>query len=102
MKRLSILFLCLLAMSNYANAQVAITYTDSAEWKAYDDFNSMFLDTKNSKNIYMADTKQPKADHRGNGYRDNDVSGCAAAIWCQAIMYDMVINAYNRAKEEGD
>ena len=102
MKRLSILLLCLLAMSNHANAQVAITYTDSAEWKAYDDFNSMFLDTKNSKNIYMADTKQPKADHRGNGYRDNDVSGCAAAIWCQAIMYDMVINAYNRAKEEGD
>ena len=41
-------------MSNYASAQVAITYTDSAEWKAYDDFNSMFLDTKNSKNIYMA------------------------------------------------
>ena len=96
----STLLLCLLVMANCATAQVAITYDDEAEWKAYDDFNSAFLD--NSRNIYKADTKQPNADHRGNGYRDNDVSGCAAAIWCQAIMYDMVINAYNRAKGEGD
>ena len=99
MKRLSIL-LCLLAGVGYARAQFNITYTDEAEWKAYDDFNTAFLDP--SRNIYKADTKQPNADHRGNGYRDNDVSGCAAAIWCQAIMYDMVINAYNRAKFEGD
>ena len=99
MKRIS-LILCLLAGAGFANAQTAITYTDEAEWKAYDDFNTAFLDK--SRNIYKADTKQPNADHRGNGYRDNDVSGCAAAIWCQAIMYDMVINAYNRAKLEGD
>ena len=99
MKHLSIL-LPLLAWTSLACAQVNITYDDEAEWKAYDDFNAAFLDK--TRNIYMADTEQPNADHRGNGYRDNDVSGCAAAIWCQAIMYDMVINAYNRAKAEGD
>ncbi|MBP3711733.1 MAG: alpha-1,6-mannanase [Bacteroidaceae bacterium] len=100
MKRLFFLTFCLLACFGSARAQVNITYDDEAEWKAYDDFNAALLD--NSRNIYKADTKQPNADHRGNGYRDNDVSGCAAAIWCQAIMYDMVINAYNRAKAEGD
>ena len=100
MKRLSLLILCMMACVGYANAQVNITYDDEAQWKAYEDFNAAFLD--NSRSIYKADTKQPNADHRGNGYRDNDVSGCAAAIWCQAIMYDMVINAYNRAKAEGD
>ena len=96
----SILLLCLLAWAVCANAQVAITYDDEAEWKAYDDFNEAFLDK--TRYIYKADTKQPSADHRGNGYRDKDVSGCAAAIWCQAIMYDMAINAYNRAKAEGN
>ena len=100
MKRLSILLLCLLAWAGCATAQVAITYDDEAEWKAYDDFNEAFLDK--TRYIYKADTKQPNADHRGNGYRDKDVSGCAAAIWCQAIMYDMAINAYNRAKAEGN
>lgn len=100
MKRLSILILSLLAWASYAVAQVNITYTNDDQWQAYDDFNTAFLDV--SRNIYKADTKQPNADHRGNGYRDNDVSGCAAAIWCQAIMYDMAINAYNRAKNEGD
>lgn len=100
MKRQLILILGMLAWAGYAAAQYPVTYDDEAEWKAYDDFNAAFLD--NSRNIYKADTKQPNADHRGNGYRDNDVSGCAAAIWCQAIMYDMVINAYNRAKFEGD
>ena len=90
----------MLACVGYASAQVAVTYDDEAQWKAYDDFNNAFLDK--TRNIYKADTKQPNADHRGNGYRDNDVSGCAAAIWCQAIMYDMVINAYNRAILEGD
>ena len=102
MKRLSTLILCMLAWASYASAQVAITYDDEAQWKAYEDFNAAFLDKANSKYIYKADTKQSKADHRGNGYRDNDVSGCAAAIWCQAIFYDMVINAYKRAEAEGD
>ena len=101
MKKLTLLF-CFFVWAGFACAQVAITYDNEAEWKAYDDFNEAFLDDANNKYIYKADTKQPKADHRGNGYRDNDVSGCAAAIWCQAIMYDMVINAYNRAKGEGD
>lgn len=102
MKRLSTFILCILAWAISANAQVAITYDNEAQWKAYEDFNAAFLDKASGKYIYKADTKQPKADHRGNGYRDNDVSGCAAAIWCQAIFYDMVINAYNRAKAEGD
>ena len=76
------------------------TITDSMQWKAYDDFNAALLDK--TRNIYKADTEQKAADHRGNGARDNDRSGCAAAIWCQAIYYDMVINAYNRAKTEGN
>ena len=100
MKRLFLPFLCMMACLVDAGAQVNITYDDEAQWKAYEDFNAAFLDK--SRNIYKADTKQPNASHRGNGYRDNDVSGCAAAIWCQAIMYDMVINAYNRAKAEND
>ena len=74
--------------------------TDSMQWKAYDDFNEALLDK--TRNIYKADTEQKAADHRGNGARDNDRSGCAAAIWCQAIYYDMVINAYNRAKRENN
>ena len=78
MKRLSTLILCMLAWAGNADAQVAITYDDEAQWKAYEDFNAAFLDKANSKYIYKADTKQSKADHRGNGYRDNDVSGCAA------------------------
>ena len=99
MKQLSFLFLCLMAWS-HVNAQVSITYNNEAQWKTYDDFNAVFLDNENY--IYKADTKQARADHRGNGYRDNDESGCAAAIWCQAIYYDMVVNAYNRAKAEGN
>ena len=44
------------------------TVTDSMQWKAYDDFNAALLDK--TLNIYKADTKQSRADHRGNGYRD--------------------------------
>lgn len=83
-----------------SHAADTFTITDSMQWKAYDDFNEALLDK--TRNIYKADTDQPSADHRGNGARDNDRSGCAAAIWCQAIYYDMVINAYNRAKREGN
>lgn len=91
--------LCAITWAGILPAQT-FTITDSMQWKAYDDFNTALLDK--TKNIYKADTEQPSADHRGNGARDNDRSGCAAAIWCQAIYYDMVINAYNRAKEEGN
>ena len=76
------------------------TYTNEDEWQVYEDFNTALLDK--NKNIYKSDTEQPRADHRGNGSRDKDVSGCAAAIWCQAIYYDMAINAYRRAVEEGN
>lgn len=94
-------FLLLFAMvcAGSLSAQT-FTITDSMQWKAYDDFNAALLDK--TRNIYKADTEQNAADHRGNGARDNDRSGCAAAIWCQAIYYDMVINAYNRAKTEGN
>lgn len=102
MRKLSAFFLCMLAWIGSATAQVNITYDNEAQWKAYEDFNTAFLDKSQSRYIYKADTRQPNADHRGNGYRDKDVSGCAAAIWCQAIMYDMVINAYRRAEAEGD
>ncbi len=98
--RLSTILLSLLAWAGVANAQTAISYTNDDQWKIYDAFNAALLDK--TKNIYKADTKQPSAAHRGNGYRDNDVSGCAGAIWCQAIYYDMVLNAYNRAKSEGN
>lgn len=100
MKRTTFL-LCLLAGACSLHAQsVQFTITDSMQWKAYDDFNAALLDK--TCNIYKADTEQNAADHRGNGARDNDRSGCAAAIWCQAIYYDMVVNAYNRAKAEGN
>lgn len=75
-------------------------YTNEDEWQAFEDFNTALLDK--SKNIYKSDTEQSRADHRGNGARDKDFSGCAAAIWCQAIYYDMVINAYRRAVNDGD
>ena len=91
--------LCALICSASVSAQT-FTITDAMQWKAYDDFNAALLDK--TLNIYKVDTEQKSAHHRGNGARDNDKSGCAAAIWCQAIYYDMVINAYNRAKTEGN
>ena len=100
MKQSFILIFSLISTVCSVQAQNTFTITDSMQWKAYDDFNEALLDK--SRNIYKADTDQPSADHRGNGTRDNDRSGCAAAIWCQAIYYDMVINAYNRAVKEGN
>lgn len=67
------------------------TYTDSIQWQTYEDFNKVFLDTK--KNIYRDHSARVNAVDRWNG---------AAAIWCQAIFYDMVQNAYRRAVAEGD
>ncbi len=78
------------AASGSALAQ-DFTWTEEDVWTAYDAFFNNFLDK--GRRIYKADTKQPSAGHRGNGYRDNDVSGCAAAIWCQAPYFDMAINA---------
>ena len=79
------------AVSSSAVAQNEFTWTEQDAWTAYDAFFENFIDK--SRRIYKADTKQPSADHRGNGYRDKDVSGCAAAIWCQAPYFDMAINA---------
>ncbi len=67
------------------------TYTDSIQWQTYEDFNSVFLDTK--KYIYRDHSAREDAVDRWNG---------AAAIWCQAIYYDMVQNAYRRAVKEND
>ena len=72
-------------------ASAQYTYTDSIQWQTYEDFNKVFLDTK--KNIYRDHSARVNAVDRWNG---------AAAIWCQAIYYDMVQNAYRRAEAEGD
>lgn len=68
--------------SSLALAQ-GFTWSEEDVWTAYDAFYNNLIDK--TRRIYKADTKQPSAHHRGNGYRDNDVSGCAAAIWCQAL-----------------
>lgn len=86
------------AMSANVSAQDN-TYTNDDEWMIYDAFNDAFWCT--NKRNYKADTAQPSASHRGNGARDNDYSGCSAAIWCQAIYFDMAVNAYKRRLEEG-
>lgn len=86
------------AMSANVSAQDN-TYTNDDEWMIYDAFHDAFWCT--NKRNYKADTAQPSASHRGNGARDNDYSGCSAAIWCQAIYFDMAVNAYKRRLEEG-
>lgn len=101
MKRILCIAALAFAAISAAQAQlIAPNFTNEDEWKAYEDFNTALLDK--NKNIYKSDTEQSRADHRGNGSRDKDLSGCAAAIWCQAIYYDMAINAYRRAVNEGD
>ncbi len=69
----------------------SISYTDADEWKAYDDFNRVFLDM--DKYIYRDYSDRPRAVDRWGG---------AAAIWCQAIYFDMAVNAYRRAAQEND
>ena len=90
MKRLVLSFL-LVSFAGLVSAQINYTFTDEDEWACYDAFNKAFLDA--SKSIYKINTETPRAVDRWNG---------AAAIWCQAIYYDMALNAYQRAKEEGD
>lgn len=83
-------------VSSNAIAQ-EFTWTEADVWTAYNSFFNNLMDK--SRNIYKADTKQPNASHRGNGFRDGDVSGCAAAIWCQAPYFDMAINAQKLAQK---
>ena len=99
MKRTTILVFYLSVTVSFLKAQ-NFTITDAIQWQAFDDFNEALLDK--ARYIYKADTEQPSADHRGNGARDNDFSGCAAAIWCQAIYFDMITNAYVRAQKEAN
>ncbi len=87
MKKIS----ALLSAFAFACTVSAETYTDSMQWKAYDDFNDVFLDKK--KYIYRDYSDRENAVDRWGG---------AAAIWCQAIYFDMAVNAYNRAVREGD
>lgn len=67
------------------------TYTTENQWESYDNFNNVFLDR--TKNIYRDHSSRKVAVDRWNG---------AAAIWCQAIYADMVLNAYRRADSVGD
>ena len=83
--------LILACVCGICSARAQYTYTDSVQWQTYEDFNKVFLDTK--KNIYRDHSARENAVDRWNG---------AAAIWCQAIFYDMVQNAYRRAVAEGD
>ena len=66
-------------------------YTNEDVWAAYEGFNNTLLDS--NKYIYKTNSSYPSAVDRGNG---------AAAIWCQPIYWDMAMNAYKRAKAEGD
>ena len=59
--------------------------------KAYEAFNEHLLDQ--NKFIYKSSTADKAAVDRWNG---------AAAIWCQPTYWDMAMNAYKRAKAEGD
>lgn len=88
MKRIILILACVCG-ATHARAQY--TYTDSIQWQTYEDFNKIFLDAK--KNIYRDHSARTNAVDRWNG---------AAAIWCQAIFYDMVQNAYRRAVAEKD
>lgn len=90
MKRLSACIACMVCLLGTMQAQTTYTYTDEDEWNAYDAFNRVFLDA--SKNIYKDHSERKSAVDRWNG---------AAAIWCQAIYYDMALNAYSRALSEG-
>ena len=58
-------------------------------WKAYDAFHARLCDFNRS--IYKERSDQTDARARGNG---------AAAIWCQAIYFDMAVNACRRARSE--
>ena len=88
MKRFILILTCICG-ALFARAQY--TFTDSVQWQTYEDFNRIFLDTK--KYIYRDHSARVNAVDRWNG---------AAAIWCQAIFYDMVQNAYRRAVAQGD
>lgn len=90
MRKRLLSLICTMFCAGALSAQ-NITYTDADQWKTYDDFNEVFLDK--SKYIYRDHSDRPVAVDRWGG---------AAAIWCQAIYFDMVVNAYNRAVEEND
>ena len=80
---------CLLSLVSCPLSAQTTGYTDADEWKAYDDFNTVFLDVR--KNIYKDYSDRANATDRWNG---------AAAIWCQAIFFDMAVDAYRRAQAE--
>ncbi len=71
--------------------EIVPEYTNADTWKAYEAFNEHLLDQ--NKFIYKSSTADKAAVDRWNG---------AAAIWCQPTYWDMAMNAYKRAKAEGD
>ena len=101
MKRLKTIVSLALLLTSVAQTAFAqdYTYTNADEWMMYDAFHKAYW--CGTKQNYKSDTAQPTADHRGNGHRDGDYSGCSGAIWCQAIYFDMAVNAYKRRLEEG-
>ncbi len=79
--------LCLLLTSG---EEYSVSDVESV-WEAYDNFNQAFLDS--TKYIYRDNVNTPQAIDRWHG---------AAAIWCQAIFFDMALQAYKVAKKEKD
>ena len=71
--------------------EIVPTYTNADTWQAYDAFNTYLLDA--NKHIYKSSTADKAATERSHG---------AAAIWCQPTYWDMAMNAYKRAKAEGN
>lgn len=101
MKTLIFSALCLattFCISSSGNAQNKVnmpesvpSYTNADTWAAYEAFNTYLLDPE--KNIYKEFTTDAAAVERLKG---------AAAIWTQPMYVDMALNAYKRAKKEGN
>lgn len=80
-----VLLLALVFPAAISLAQPSIPSAEE-EWASYDAFNNVFLDS--TKYIYRDHSLRERAVDRWNG---------AAAIWCQAIYFDMAVNAWRKA-----
>ncbi len=84
MRRLTLLFALALFSAVPVHAQ-----TPADAWTAYHAFHRQLCDP--SRNIYRERSDQTEARARFKG---------AAAIWCQAVFFDMAVNACRRARSE--
>ncbi len=83
---------CLLAAAvSCGSRDLPSAITPDDAWKAYDAFNSTYLDPV--KHIYKNTDRDSAAVDRWNG---------AAAIWCQPMYVDMAMNASELAARAGD